>query len=89
MPNASDIPPPPPQCETDPGHVISCHSERPRTAAEETAAHVTEPGDTLYQPVAKSGVVVRGHEKVASSKKKEQFYGSNGKSKKITSNGLD
>lgn len=65
LPNASDIPPP---CETDPGHVICCHSERPRTAAEETAAHVTEPGDTLYQPVAKSGVVVRGHKKVGSSK---------------------
>lgn len=30
LPNASDIPP---QCETDPGHVISCHSEGSRTAA--------------------------------------------------------
>lgn len=89
MPNASDIPPPPP-CETDPGHVICCHSERPRTAAEETAAHVTEPGDTLYQPVAKSGVVVRGHEKVASSKKKKNNpTAPMEKSKKITSNGLD
>lgn len=71
LPNASDIPPPPP-CETDPGHVISCHSERPRTAAEETAAHVTEPCDTLYQLVAKSGVVVRGHKEVGSSNKKKR-----------------